>query len=128
MGETRGLNFAQKTVGTNVGISNTTILAAGTTIHTCPAGKNQKVHVVANIRALTSTQNIRLRVAGLLVNQWGQDDPTVCASCVVPPLVSYNAGDFYLEAGDTIRFNAQNVTVEGGSASCIVSILEETPV
>jgi len=128
LGETRGLNFAQKTVGTNVGISNTVITQTAVIIHTCPAGKNQKVHVIANIRALTTTQNIRLRVAGLLVNQWGENDPTACASCAVPPQVSYDAGEFYLEAGDTVSMNAQTIPFEGGMASCMVSILEETPV
>ncbi len=119
---------SQKITGFNVGIGNTVIKTfPGTLVHTCPAGKIQQIHVVINIRKLTSTQNIRLRIAGLLVRQWGEDDPTVCASCVVPPQVAFDAGVFTLRAGEEVRINAQTMAFEDGECSCLVSILAETP-
>lgn len=116
-------NSAQKIVGSTISSGEVVILAAAPlTAYTCPTGKTEKVHVVAQVRALTATQNVRFRVAGGIVYQVGAS-----ATDVSPPVKNLDLGIFVLNSAQTVSCTTQNAGTEGGSVVMTVSVLESVP-
>jgi len=118
----------QSIAGSVVSAQAVVTQAAQLVAHTCPANKRQEVRVIVNVRELTDIQNLRVRVAGQLIVQYGEDTPTVCASCVVPPLISQDLGNFVINAGETVSANTQVIATEGGTIRLTVVILNEVSI
>lgn len=90
--------------------------------YTVPAGQIEKVHVLIQTRILTAVQNLRYRIAGLLVLQHGAS-----ASELAPPVITIDLGIFVLNAGETVSCTTSNVGTEGATAIMTVSVLESVP-
>lgn len=120
VGRVASYNSKQKIVGSTVSSGEVVVLAAAPLVaHTVPAGLTQRVHVVAQVRALLAAQNLRFRVAGGIVYQVGAN-----ALDVAPPVVNLDLGEFVINAGETVSCTTQNAGTEGGSAVMTVSVLE----
>jgi len=123
-------NASQKITGSTVSVKVDPVSQSATTIHTCPTGSNQKIHVIAFLQEMGLRQNARIRVASQLVYQWGQDEqtpPVDCASCVAPPILIEDLGLFVLLAGETVSVNAQVSGTAGAIVRVSVAVLEQTP-
>jgi len=90
--------------------------------YTCPVGKRASVQVTALIQTLTSIQNLRFRVATVLILQRGTGETITSASPVF-----VNIGLFHINAGDTVTTTTSNSGTEGGILILNASVLAEVP-
>jgi len=107
-------------VGTNV--TGTVLAVAPITIHTCPAGKKQRLRIYARVTAWGGVgRNVRLRANGARIQEWNDtDDPA--------PTPVFNSDILILNAGELITMTTQNAGTEGASVEGTPSILDEVPV
>jgi len=78
--------------------------------YTCPAGKRARVRVITIVEVLTAVQNLRYRVAGILVMQLGINHAVIGAAS---PLF-IDLGEFVIDEGQTVTCTTSNVGTEGG--------------
>jgi len=90
--------------------------------YTCPTGKRASVQVTALIQDLETTQNLRFRVAGILILQRGTGEVITSASPVFVDI-----GLFHIEAGDTVTCTTSNTGTQGGNLILNASVLAEIP-
>ena len=94
---------------------------AGMTLYTVPAGKTERIHLIAGVLAWGGAgRNLRFRVKGLKVIELNDTGtPT-------PPFY-IDLGEFILNGGDTLTVSTSNSGTEGGTAIYTASILESVP-
>lgn len=107
-------------MGTNV--TGTVLAGAGILIHTCPAGKKQRVQAYGRVTAWGGAgRNVRFRANNQRFQEWNDtDDPA--------PTPVFKSDIFILNSGETITMTTQNVGTEGASIEGTPSILAEVPV
>jgi len=90
--------------------------------YTCPTGKRASVQVTALIQELAVDENLRFRVAGVLILQRGIGEVITMGSPVF-----VNIGLFHINAGDTVTVTTSNTGTEGGTLILNASVLAEIP-
>jgi len=90
--------------------------------YTCPTGKRASVRVTALIQDLEVDQNLRFRVAGVLIYQEGVGIVITQAS---PKFI--DLGLFHIVAGETVTCTTSNSGTADGELILNASVLAEIP-
>lgn len=119
-------NAAQAISGSvNTSEKVTVLQATPALAYTCPAGKRASVHVTTLIYTLTNTQNLRFRVAGILIMQRGISEIIPTGGAGAPVFV--DLGMFHIDENQTISCTTSNVGTEGGVIILNAAVLSEIP-
>jgi len=119
-------NVAQAITGNFFSSGSITVLVPqnpGQTPYTVPAGKRAQVHVSILIQELTAVQNMRFRVAGILVYQEGLG--IVITQATGPKYI--DLGIFNIDQNLSVTVTTTNDASEGGTMILNVAVLAEVP-
>jgi len=115
-------NVSQGIFGSVNGTGQHTVTSADPALaYTVPTGKRARVRVTTIVEVLTAAQNLRYRVAGILILQLGINHAVVGASS---PLF-FDLGEFVIDEGQTVTCTTSNVGTEGGVIRLNASVLQE---
>lgn len=111
---------AQKITGFLVSDEQVVLQASPLILHTVPAGRTQKIHLLGGVVAWGGAgRTLQFRVAGSKIIEFNDAGNT-------PPFY-LELGIFVLTGGQDLRVTTTNSGTEGGTALYTAAILQDTP-